>query len=105
MTLTKQSATKAGRSKAVRARKSLTPAELFFYEQAGYSYDPKTETQEQGRVRCAKSMANDEATASAMEGWHYEWQDDWSVGSHMEEFGKGSAYEDHEPRTCESCVL
>lgn len=35
----------------------LTAAERFFYEHAGYSYDPKTETAEDGRVRCARELA------------------------------------------------
>jgi len=29
----------------------------FYYDNAGYSYDPKTETPEQGRLRCAESLA------------------------------------------------
>jgi hypothetical protein len=36
-------------------------AVAFFYENAGYSYDPVKETQEQGRKRCARSLAKAEA--------------------------------------------
>lgn len=35
----------------------LTTAEQFFYDHAGYSFDPRTETEEQGRVRCAQALA------------------------------------------------
>lgn len=35
----------------------LTDHEYFFYLHAGYSYDPKTETAEEGRVRCARDLA------------------------------------------------
>lgn len=74
--------TKAGRSKAAKARKQLTPTEYFFYEHAGYNYDPKTETQEQGRIRCAKSYAVDETKVQELIdglGWHYEWSEEWDI--------------------------
>lgn len=35
----------------------LTKDEQFFYDHAGWSYDPKTETERQGRERGAKSLA------------------------------------------------
>lgn len=35
----------------------------FFLSQAGYSYDPKTETPMQGRIRCAQLLAAAEKTA------------------------------------------
>lgn len=35
----------------------LTEQERFFFDHAGYSYDPKTETVEQGRERCARELA------------------------------------------------
>lgn len=103
MTLTKQSATKAGRSKAAKARKSLTKDQLFFYEHAGYSHDPKKETAEQGRIRCAIELAKAEEQARGL-GWGFEWSEDWDIGSHKEYYGAGSCYEDSEPTTCESCV-
>ena len=34
----------------------MTKQEQFFYDHAGWSYDPKTETPEQGRERCAKDL-------------------------------------------------
>jgi hypothetical protein len=82
MTLTEQAAKRAGRSRLARARKSLTPTQLFFFENAGYSYDPKTETPEQGRRRCAVSMAADEEYVTNLinsTGWHYEWTYDQDI--------------------------
>lgn len=35
----------------------LTDSEQFFYDNAGYSYDPKIKTTEEGRVRCARDLA------------------------------------------------
>ena len=32
----------------------------FFYDHAGYSYDPKTETPDEGRHRCAVALADAE---------------------------------------------
>lgn len=83
---------------------ALTKQEKFFYDHGGYSYKPGAETQEQGRIRCARELAVAETRAKDA-GFEYEWSDDWAVGSHKEYFGKGSAYEDGEPSTCESCVL
>lgn len=39
---------------------TLSEAAQFFYEHAGFSYDPKTETPEQGRARCAQHLAEAE---------------------------------------------
>lgn len=102
MTLTKQSATTAGRSKAAKARKSLTPDQLFFYEHAGFSWKPGKETREQGRIRCAISMAQAEQYGQNV-GFTFEWEEDWSIGSHKDFYGEGS-YSDSEPKTCESCL-
>jgi hypothetical protein len=66
---------KAGRSKAAKAKKTLTKDQMFFYEHAGYSYNSaKGETAEQGRVRCAIELAQAEQYAANLE-WTYEW--DW----------------------------
>ena len=54
----------------------MTPAEQFFFDNAaGYSYDPKAETPEQGRTRCAQRLAAAEAEADRR-GWWVEWTDD-----------------------------
>lgn len=47
----------------------------FFFANAGFSYDPKTETQAKGKARCAREMAKDEAKASAL-GFTFEWEYD-----------------------------
>lgn len=70
-------------------------AERFFFEHAGYSYDPATETPEQGRRRCAVALAEAEAWAKDV-GVAFSWEDDWNVGSHL----KYDAC-DAEPETCE----
>jgi hypothetical protein len=53
----------------------MTPAEQFFFDNAGYSYDPKVETLEQGRTRCAQRLAAAEAEADH-HNWWVEWTDD-----------------------------
>lgn len=55
----------------------MTKLEQFFYDNAGYSYDPKTETKEQGKVRCAVDLARAAHYAIDQPDWHFEWgQDD-----------------------------
>lgn len=39
---------------------ALTEQETFFYRNAGYSYDPKRETAQQGRERTARDLAHAE---------------------------------------------
>jgi hypothetical protein len=87
---------------AQRIRASLTAREAFFFDNAGYSYHTATEKPEQGRARCARELARAEVYAGE-QGWEFTWEDDWMCGSHVREFGRES-YE-HEPSTCESCVL
>lgn len=94
----------SGRTKLAKARKQLTPNELFFYEHAGYSHDPKTETAEQGRIRCAKELAEAERIAHNLN-WETRWENDWDIGSHKKFYGPGSCYEDSEPTTCEYAQL
>lgn len=93
--------TKAGRSKAAKARKQLTTNEYFFYENAGYSYDPKTESDEAGRLRCAKEMAADEAKVAQLIdglGWHYEW--DWDECPDLSWMSEEEQSEPHEVLCC-----
>lgn len=47
----------------------------FFYEHAGYSYDPSKETPEQGRMRCAMELAQAEEWLEKRNGWA-EWEED-----------------------------
>jgi hypothetical protein len=39
----------------------MTREEQFFYANAGFSYDPKTQTQEEGRKQCAAALAQAES--------------------------------------------
>lgn len=50
-------------------------AAAFFYEHAGYSYNPATETAEDGRTRCAEKLARAEEI-SARRGWYVRIHDD-----------------------------
>ena len=47
----------------------------FFYKHAGYGYNPRVETAEQGRRRGARALAAAEAYATAA-GWEYQWDYD-----------------------------
>jgi hypothetical protein len=47
----------------------------FFYDHAGWSYDPASETSEQGRERCAEALANAEQVAR-VQGWTFAVEDD-----------------------------
>jgi hypothetical protein len=96
----KQASTKAGRSEIAKARKALTPAQLFFYERGGYSYDPKTETTDEGRIRRAIELAQVEAYGHNL-GYTFAWDDDWEVGNHFVFYGY--SYRNGEPKTCEHC--
>ena len=59
----------------MRVPLGLSKQEQFFYKHAAYSYDPKTETEEHGRVRCARAMARAEQYASDMD-WGFCWEYD-----------------------------
>lgn len=60
--------------------KTKQTPEQFFYEHAGYGYDPLTETPEQGRQRGATVLAQAERT-SRDAGDSYEWQIDTNSSS------------------------
>jgi len=57
-----------------------TSAVQFFYDNAGYSYDPKVETQWHGRIRCAKELAAAEELATEA-GIDYVWDVDPDINS------------------------
>jgi hypothetical protein len=65
--------TKAGRTSLSHARKQLSPDELFFFENAGWSYDPKKESAQVGRMSCARDLAKAEKIAEQL-GWEVEWE-------------------------------
>ncbi len=50
----------------------MTRQEQFFYDNAGWSYNPATQTEEQGRIECAKRLAQAELEARAA-GISYSW--------------------------------
>ncbi len=52
--------------------KAETPYQ-FFLKHAGYSYDPKKETQIEGRRKCARALAEAERKAYA-KGFDFEWE-------------------------------
>ena len=52
----------------------------FFLANAGYSYDPKTETPLQGRQRCAKTLAHAEKRARER-GCSFHWEIDGDITS------------------------
>lgn len=54
---------------------TLTDAEQFFYDHAGWGYDPATETPEHGRARGAMHLADAEKHA-ARKLWSVEWEID-----------------------------
>lgn len=63
----------------------LSPAAQFFYRHAGWNYNPVTETPDQGKLRCAQSLADAEAAASAA-GVQFRWeQDDITNREHTDE--------------------
>jgi hypothetical protein len=80
-----------------------TEAIEFFYEHAGFSWNPETQTEDEGRREGAVKLAEAEAWAKSA-GVEFEWDDDWEVGDHKEEFGDDSAYADGGPDTCESAA-
>ncbi len=61
--------------RAAGRKPAMNEAEKFFHEHAGYGYNPKKETKEQGRRSGAKRLARAEAIASSR-GWQYEWEED-----------------------------
>lgn len=76
----------------------LSDTEQFFYDQAGFSWNPETETEEEGRRRGARRLAAAEAWARTA-GIEFAWADDWDV-DHRKEF---ECYDNGGPETCEMC--
>jgi len=55
--------------------KKTSAAEKFFYENGGFSYDPKTETRAQGKRHSAQRAAKAEEIAKEL-GWTFKWEED-----------------------------
>lgn len=82
----------------------MTKAEQFFYDKAGYSYTPGTETPEQGRENGAKRLALAERFARA-NGWTYQWvpdDDDCGDGDSTPEVREGCILRDADGKVLES---
>lgn len=58
----------------------MKPNEQFFFDNAGYSYDPETQTPEQGQIACARSLAVAELDAKAA-GIYFTWGQDPEIDS------------------------
>src|ERR1700730_698036 len=69
---------------------NLTSAERFFFDQAGYVYDPKTETADEGRARGARDLAEAETWAKSV-GLTFVWDYDQEVSY--------TDFEDESPNT------
>lgn len=68
---------------------TLNQDEQFFFDNAGYSYDPKTQTPEQGHIETAQQLAKAELLAR-IQGYSYSWEIDKDIDS--SEFQKGKPY-------------
>lgn len=80
----------------------MTKDEQFFYEHAGYSHDPKTETPEQGRVRCAKDLAAAETYAKDHD-WSFDWS--WDDGGDLGDHSEWCDMEYQHDHNIEVCML
>jgi hypothetical protein len=69
----------------------------FFLEHAGFSYDPKTETNEEGQLRCARDLAAAEQALRDSDELFIVWEEDDIDSSSFEETG--------EPRPLYVCLL
>lgn len=58
----------------------MNRAEQFFYNNAGYSYNPKTQTPEEGHIESAKHLAHME-TLAEKHGLEYIWEHDPATDS------------------------
>lgn len=74
---------------SVATSHQLSEAEAFFYENAGYAYDPATETPEQGRVRGARALAQAEIWLTEHD-LEVQWEDD----PDGQDFDRGTEYAD-----------
>jgi hypothetical protein len=72
----------------------------FFLAHAGYSYDPKTETQEEGRRRRARLLADAEVKATAL-GLIAQWHEDDNPDRSFMDADAGGDYDDEDRRCAE----
>jgi hypothetical protein len=70
----------------------------FFLKHAGWSYRPEMETQRQGRIRCAKALAQAERDGERF-GLTFRWADD-SAGADLSWMTEAELRESHEVEGC-----
>lgn len=80
----------------------LADAKRFFFENAGYSYDPTKETHEEGRRRCASDLAHAEEWLRNSDDLRVLWADD-DDGDHS--YTDGEGFEGYTVTTCEFCSI
>lgn len=66
--------------KTLTMEATMNAVEQFFYDQAGYSYDPAKETEEEGKCRGAILLASAERWANET-GYSFEWMIDEGASS------------------------
>lgn len=88
----------------IKGKSPKQAAYLFFLRNAGFSYDPKTETKSKGRARCARQLAKAERDARAL-GYTFNWDADLDgcIGCGC---GRGDcACAMHDPHECLNCSI
>lgn len=80
---------------------SMKDAIEFFLANAGYSYDPKTETPEEGRLRCATGLAEAEAWAHQVD-LDFVWEQDIDGAEALNEHGH---FEVYDAEVCSAILL
>lgn len=88
--------------------KTLSPAAAFFFEHAGFSYDPITETRDQGRTRGAIALAEAEALYLEAHAWAdvvCAWTDDPDAENDWRLDKKHGRVTGKKPKTFESCGI
>jgi hypothetical protein len=77
---------------------TLTTDQRFFYDNAGWSYNPETETEEEGRINCAVALDAAESQGLAA-GLYVRWSIDEGASSadFREDTEDGSTYKDPWP--------
>ena len=73
----------------------------FFVQHAGFSYNPATETPEQGKLRCARALVSAERWA-AVNDLTVEWADDWDGDN---SYTEQAEFDGYTVTTCEMARL
>lgn len=78
---------------------AIDKAAEFFYQHAGWGYNPTTETPEEGRRAGAEALADAERWARETGVW-FRWESELGWIDHVAEYDTYDA----EPETCEACI-